>query len=41
MTAENLEEKFLEFAKFALDETWSDVQGVAVVLAREIAEITK
>lgn len=36
MSKEMLENKILEIAQMALDESWSDVQGCAEVLAREI-----
>jgi len=37
MTVNELEELLLEFAQFALDETWSDVEGRAMVLAQELS----
>lgn len=37
MSSQEIEERILQVAQMALDEAWSDVQGVASALAREIA----
>ncbi|MDQ0869005.1 hypothetical protein QFZ70_001478 [Arthrobacter sp. V1I9] len=36
MTQNQLEEKILEIAQLALDEPWTDAQGAAAVLAKDI-----
>jgi hypothetical protein len=36
MTIDRIEERVLEIAQMALDEPWSDVQGCAAVLAKDI-----
>lgn len=38
MTKHEIEELILEVAQLALDEPWSDVQGRAEVIARELAQ---
>lgn len=37
LTHLQVEERLLELAQFAIDESWSDVQGMASVLATELA----
>lgn len=37
MSRQEIEERILQVAQMAIDEPWSDVQGVASALAQEIA----